>query len=173
MLSVCLLPSFARGGGDQPQWGERHTRNMVSPEQGLPNGFDPKTGRNVKWVAPLGTHSYASPIVADGHVLIGTNNDRPRDPRHDGDRAVLMCLNEADGHLQWQFVVPKISEDEHDPYLDWPQIGFASEPTVEGDRAYVMTNRGEIVCLDMKGLSDGTGGSPRASARTIRCTAQS
>jgi outer membrane protein assembly factor BamB len=51
-----------------------------------------------------------------------------------------------------------ISEEEHDPYLDWPKVGFASPPTVEGDRAYVLTNRGEVVCLDMKGMADGNDG---------------
>jgi outer membrane protein assembly factor BamB len=143
---------------DQAQWGRKFSRNMVSSETGLPDNFDPATGRNIKWVADLGTQSFATPIVAGGRVLIGTNNEKPRDPRHKGDRDVLLCLDENDGHLVWQLVVPKISEDEHDPYLDWPKVGFASPPTVEGDRAYVLTNRGEVVCLDMKGMADGNDG---------------
>ena len=65
---------------------------MTSDETGLPDTFDPGTGRNVKWVAPLGSQSYATPIVAGGRVLIGTNNEPPRDPRHRGDRGVLLCL---------------------------------------------------------------------------------
>ena len=60
---------------------------MASDETGLPDTFDPATGRNVKWVAELGSQSYATPVVAGGRVLIGTNNDSPRDPRHRGDRA--------------------------------------------------------------------------------------
>ncbi len=131
---------------------------MVSGETNLPDSFDPATGKNIKWVADLGTQSFATPIVSGGRVLIGTNNEKPRDPRHSGDRDVLLCLDEKDGHLVWQLVVPKISEDEHDPYLDWPKVGFASPPTVEGDRAYVLTNRGEVVCLDMKGMADGNDG---------------
>lgn len=157
-LSACLLLSHACPAADQPQWGQRETRNMISAERGLPSSFDPATGKNVKWVADLGTESYASPIVAGGRVLIGTNNERPRDPKHQGDRGVLLCLDERDGHLLWQLVVPKLSEDEHDPYLDWPKVGIASEPTVEGDRAYVLSNRGEVLCLDMRGMADGNGG---------------
>jgi outer membrane protein assembly factor BamB len=144
--------------GDQPQWGQKFSRNMVSAEQGLPDRFDPATGQNIKWIADLGTQSYATPIVAGGRVLIGTNNEHPRDPRHQGDRDVLLCLDEDDGHLLWQLVVPKISEEEHDKFLDWPKVGFASPPTIEGDRAYVLTNRGEVICLDMKGMANGNDG---------------
>lgn len=131
---------------------------MVSAERGLPDSFDPKTRANVKWVAELGSESYATPIVAGGRVLIGTNNDHPRDPKQEGDRAVLLCLDERDGSLLWQLLIAKLSADEKDNFLDWPKAGFCSEPTVEGDRAYTMTNRGEVVCLDMKGLADGNGG---------------
>ena len=157
-LAVICLALAPLHGADQPQWGERHSRNMVSAETGLADTFDLEKGQNVKWVAPLGSQSYSTPIVADGRVYIGTNNERPRDPKHKGDRAVLMCLDERDGRLLWQFVVPKISADLDDPYLDWPKAGHCSEPTVEGDRLYTLTNRGEIVCLDVRGMANGNDG---------------
>ncbi len=128
---------------------------MVSPERGLPDDFDPKTGKNIRWSVPLGTESYATPIVAGGKVFIGTNNARPRDPRHQGDRGVLLCLDERTGELAWQLVVPKIGTD---PYLDWPNDGLCSPPTVEGERVYVVTNRGEVVCLDIQGMANGNDG---------------
>jgi len=131
---------------------------MVSDEKGLPDTFDIGTRQSVKWVAALGSQSYATPVVAGGRVLIGTNNDVPRDPKHQGDRGVLMCFAETDGRLLWQLVVPKSSEDFGDAYLDWRQVGMASAPSVEGDRAYTLTNRGEVVCLDMNGLADGNAG---------------
>src|SRR4051812_14577365 len=68
----CGLVSHA---ADQPQWGERFSRNMVSSETGLPDSFDPDSGRNIKWVAPLGTETHSSPIIAGGRVYIGTNNN--------------------------------------------------------------------------------------------------
>ena len=70
-------------------------------------------------------------------------------------RAVLLCLSEEDGSLTWQLVIPRIGGDD---YLDWPEIGFCSPPTVEGDRAYVLTNRCEVVCLDLDGQADGNDG---------------
>jgi outer membrane protein assembly factor BamB len=135
---------------------------MVSEETGLAGEFDVETGRNVAWTARLGSETYASPVVAGGRVYIGTNNNRPRDPRHRGDRGVLMCLDEKDGSLVWQLVVPKITGD---VYLDWPAAGLCSPPTVEGERVYVVTNRGEVVCLDARGMADGNNGPYRDEAR--------
>ena len=71
----------ASAAADQPQWGQRWSRNMVSEERGLPEKFDPKTGENIQWSAKLGTETHSTPIVAGGRVFIGTNNGEPRDPR--------------------------------------------------------------------------------------------
>ena len=165
LLIGLLLPLLGPAGAqaaDQPQWGQRCTRNMVSEESGLPDSFDPESGKNVKWSAALGTECYSTPVVAGGKVLIGTNNSRPRDPRHQGDRGVLMCFNEADGSFAWQLVVPKL---EGDVYLDWPKAGICSPATVEGDRVYTVTNRDEVVCLDLHGMANGNDGPFRDEGR--------
>src|SRR5258708_28062381 len=80
--ALSFIVGQAAHAGDQPQWGERLSRNMVSNETGLVDTFDPATGKNIRWHAALGTQSFASPVVAGGKVLIGTNNDTPRDPTH-------------------------------------------------------------------------------------------
>jgi outer membrane protein assembly factor BamB len=153
-LAVSLC-GFHASAADQPQWGQAWARNMVSEEKGLPDSFDVKTGRNVKWSAHLGTESYATPIVAGGRVYIGTNNEDPRDPNHTADSGVLMCFEERSGRFLWQLVVPKREED---PYMDWPKTGWSSPVTVEGDRVYVVSNRGEVMCLDARGMTDGNEG---------------
>jgi outer membrane protein assembly factor BamB len=150
-----VLVNSAAWADDQPQWGQRYSRNMVSAEKGLPETFDPDSGKNIKWVVPLGTETYSTPVVSGGKVLIGTNNDRPRDPRHKGDRGVLLCLDEKDGSFCWQLVVPKVGGD---PYLDWPRAGICSSPTVEGDKVYIVSNRGEVMCLDLNGQANGNDG---------------
>src|SRR3982750_789368 len=94
--------------GDRAQWGEAGSRNMVSSETGLVDSVDVASGKGVKWRVPLGTQSYATPVVAGGRVYIGTNNDAPRDPKHTMDAGVLMCLDERDGSLLWQLVSPKM-----------------------------------------------------------------
>jgi len=153
---TCLAIVSVLAAADQPQWGERYSRNMVSAERGLPVHCDPSKGENIKWTVDLGSQAYSSPIVAQGRVFIGTSNGAPQDPRHQGDCGVLLCLNEADGSLQWQLVVPRLLGETN--YLDQPGIGFCSPPSVEGDRLYVVTNRSEIACLDLNGLSDGNDG---------------
>ncbi|MBI9018111.1 MAG: PQQ-like beta-propeller repeat protein [Phycisphaerae bacterium] len=145
------LPLSAK---DQPQWGQQ-CRNMVSFETNIPASFNPETGLNIKWQVPLGTQSYSTPVISNGKIFIGTNNDKPRDPRHKGDRGILLCLDETDGSLLWQLVTPKLQGD---AYLDWPKAGICSSATVDGDRVYVVGNRAEIFCLDINGQYNGNDG---------------
>lgn len=149
-----LLPALVFSA-DQPQWGRAWTRNLVSDETHLPSTFDPETKHNVKWVVDLGTQAHSTPVIAGGHIFVGTNNKSPRDPKHDGDRGIFLCLDEKDGHLLWQLVVPKLEDDK---YLDWPDMGMCSDATVEGDRVYLVTNRAEVVCLDVHGMANGNDG---------------
>ena len=52
--------------------------------------------------ADLGDRGYMPPAVAGGKVYIATNNHKPRNPDVKGDKAVLLCFNEADGKFLWQ-----------------------------------------------------------------------
>ena len=158
---LCFVLAAVASAGDQPQWGEAWSRNQVSPERNLPETFDPQTGKNVKWTAPLGTKSYGNPVVAGGRVYVGTNNSRPRDPRHRGDRGIVLCLDEATGKLLWQLVVPKLRL----PLADVAGIGLCSPVSVEGDRAYLLSNRGEVLCLDAAGQSNGNQGPFKGEGR--------
>jgi outer membrane protein assembly factor BamB len=153
--------SYAAFAEDQPQWGQAWNRNLVSPEKNLPSTFDPVSRQNIKWVVSLGTESHSTPVIAGGRVYIGTNNGEPRDPKHKGDRGVLMCFEEETGKLLWQLVSPKREED---PFHDWPNSGISSPATVEGDRVYVVSNRGEVLCLDARGLKNGNDGPFRDEA---------
>ena len=168
-ILIFALASSA-GASDHAQWGQAFTRNMASGETGLVDSFDPATGKNVKWVASLGSESWATPVVAQGRVFLGTNNDPPRDPRHKGDRGVLLCLREKDGSLLWQLVVPKLGAD---PYLDWPRSGICSPATVEGNRVYIVTNRGEAVCLDIEGQANGNDGPYKDEGRHMTANGRS
>lgn len=148
-----LVASSASPAADQPQWGQKESRNMVSDEVNLPSTFNLDTRENIRWTVELGTNTYNTPIVANGRVLIGTNNEIPRDENHLGDRAILLCLDEKDGSFLWQLVIPKIAD-----YQDWPGIGLAGVPTVEGNRIYLITNRCEVICLDLDGQKNGNDG---------------
>jgi outer membrane protein assembly factor BamB len=132
-------------------WGGTPSRNMVSPLTGMPSQWDVKTGKNIKWVAQLGSQSYGNPIVANGVVLVGTNNEAMRDPKQGGDRGVLMAFRESDGEFLWQATFEKLASGRAN---DWPFQGIASSPLVIGEVAYFTSNRGQIVAADIRGFHD-------------------
>ena len=101
--------------------------------------------KNVKWVADLGTRATAAPIVAGGKVFVGTNNQKPRDPKVKGDKAVLMCFRESDGKFLWQLVHDMPPAD---VVREAKTDGLLSNPSVEGDRLYYVTPAAEVVCAD-------------------------
>jgi outer membrane protein assembly factor BamB len=153
-LFVCCVTSLGLSA-DQPQWGERFSRNMVSQEKGLPERFDPATGVNVKWIADIGSETYSTPVVAGGKVYIGTNNKYPRNEKQIGDRGVLMCFEEQTGKFLWQLAVLKITTS---IYWDWRGAGICSTVTVESNLVYGVSNRGEVICLDPEGMANGNQG---------------
>jgi outer membrane protein assembly factor BamB len=153
--SAARLAASDPGKGDWPMWGGTPDRNMISNMKGLPIDWDIKTKKNVKWVADLGSQSYGNIVVANGTVLIGTNNEAPRDPKQAGDRGVLMAFSEATGEFLWQQTHEKLSSGRAN---DWPYQGVASSPLVENGRVYYVSNRGVLWCLDIKGFSDGNAG---------------
>ncbi len=152
---------------DWPQWGGKNNRNMFSPQRGLPDvfgkiEFKPGTEeistnavKNLKWIAKLGSQSYGNVTVAGGKVFIGTNNEPNRDPKHQGDRSILLCFDEKTGAFLWQLVVPKLASGKVN---DWESLGLLASPTVEGDRVYIVTSRCEVMCLDVNGMANGNDG---------------
>ena len=118
----------------------------------------PRTGassrvkeKRIKWVAELGSKAYGGPVVSGGKVFVGTNNEKPRNPRDidkDGkpiDKGIVMCFNEADGQFLWQAVHDKLAAGRVN---DWPMEGICSTPLVEGNRVYYVSNRCEVVCAE-------------------------
>jgi outer membrane protein assembly factor BamB len=150
-LLIALLTSPALVRADWPMWGGTPSRNMVSAMKGLPTEWDIKTGKNVKWVAELGSQSYGNPTAAGGIVLIGTNNEGLRDPKQPGDRGVLMAFREATGEFLWQATFEKLSSGRAN---DWPYQGIASSPLIENGVAYFTSNRGQVLAVDVDGFHD-------------------
>ena len=157
MVSTAALLAENPASGDWPMWGGSPQRNMVSMMKGLPAEWDVKTGKNVKWVVKLGSQTYGNPVVANGVVLVGTNNELLRDPKQGGDRGVVMAFREADGEFLWQATHEKLSQGR---VHDWPYQGVASSPLVVGDRVYYVSNRGEVICADLQGFRDNENDGP-------------
>jgi outer membrane protein assembly factor BamB len=174
--SACLFgmlctPIRAR---DWSQWGGSPARNMVSAAHSLSISFDPgklkphasgqtqvdmASTRDVKWAARLGSHSYGNTVVADGRVYVGTNDSYLRDPRFQKTRGgLILCLDEQTGQLLWQLIVPRFRTTLRDFNYDDMNLGICASVTVEAERAYVVSNRGEVLCLDVEGQANGNEG---------------
>ena len=172
---ICIIwQSTVVRGGDWPQWGGTDARNLVSDEKGLPDGFVPgkkkpsgggidlATTKNVKWTARLGSAAYGNPTVAGGKVFVGTDDlTLAGDPRLSRSRGGLVkCLDEETGELLWQLAIPQRTESElpKDTHFSHQHLGVCSSTTVEGNRAYVVSSAGDVLCLDVNGQADGNDG---------------
>jgi outer membrane protein assembly factor BamB len=142
------------GPGDWPQWGGSMWRNNAPTARYLPNDWDVDSGKNIKWVAQLGSQSYGNPVIANGQVYVGTNNGNGWVKRYppDVDLGCLICFRESDGQFLWQHCNEKLP---HGKVLDWELQGVCATPLVDGERLWYVTNRGTVVCLDTQGFHDG------------------
>ncbi|MEM7698001.1 MAG: PQQ-binding-like beta-propeller repeat protein [Verrucomicrobiota bacterium] len=151
-------------GGEWPAWGRSSANNMASPATGLPIDFtsgefdeagEAVGAKHLRWVVEMGSQAYGTPTIKDGRVFIGTNNEKPRLPSVEGDKGIVMTFDEATGDFLWQLSVPKLDAGK---VSDWEFLGICSSVVVEGKKGYVISNRGEVVALDVYGMSDGNDG---------------
>ena len=159
-LSLLLLSGVTDAiGADWPMFGRDQTRNPVVRDGDAPTEWDVKTGRNIKWVAQLGSQTWGNPIIAGGQIFIGTNNHSAYLKRYpkEVDLGCLLCFRESDGEFLWQFTAPKLAAGR---VQDWPVQGIGGSPLVEGERMWFVSNRYEVVCLDTLGFRDGENDGP-------------
>jgi len=170
--ALCFVLTTA-AAGDWPQWGRTDGRNMVSDERGLPDLRPPEgedttrltTGDSpyVKWKVRVGATTWGNPTTTAGRVFVGTA----------GNGGELKCIDAATGALRWEFVSPPrtfptpLRPEKWERYSSWDYLamthaqtrwGICSSATVDGDRVYILNQRGEVVCLDLGGLADGNQG---------------
>ena len=172
VLLFVLCASVSVLGADWPQWGGDSGKNMVSQEKNLPESFEPgekkpneggidiRTTRNVRWTAKLGSYAYGNPTVADGRVYVGTDaRSLNLDPRLKYTRGGLVkCFDEATGKLLWQLPIPIRTQLPEGAHFGHQHLGVCSSPTVDGNKVYVVTSAGDVLCLDVKGQANGNEG---------------
>ena len=120
----------------------------MAEAENLPVSWDVASGEGVLWSAELGTITYGGPTIAGDLVVVGTNNERPRDPDATGDRGVLMAFDRHDGSFRWQITHEKLETGEAN---DWPLQGVCSTPAFDGERLYYVSNRGQLAAVDLAG----------------------
>lgn len=137
----------------------RSDRNNVYEGDNIPVEWDMGSGRNILWSNRLGSATYASPVVADGIVFVGTNNPSVYIERFpaDQDLGCLLAFDSQTGTLLWQYSAQKL---ESGRVNDWPFRGISSTPYVDDGRLWFVNNRSEVVCLDVDGFRDGRNDGP-------------
>lgn len=154
LLAFAAAPAVA---ADWPMWGGKPERNMVSSETGIPRTWDVNANENIKWSAEIGSQSYGNPVVAGGKVFVGTNNQLERNPKITGDQGVMMVFDEKTGDFLWQMTHAKL---ESGRVNDWPEQGVCSSPAVADGIVYYLSNRAELMALDVEGFRDGENDGP-------------
>ena len=163
-VSVAVIcGTIASPAADWPMLGRDGTRNAVSAETGAPTIWSPEQHRRkgdslnraphgIRWTAPLGSQSFSSPVVSGGLAWIGSDNMRPGIKAGEEYHSVLACFRVADGQRVYEYVSPRLENRDQDSYR-----GLGSSPMIEGDRLWLTTNRGEVLCWDIGPLIRGEG----------------
>ena len=116
-------------------------RTAVSPDKGLIDSW-PKDGPKLLWESAGAGRGYASLAIADGKIF--TLGDAPS-TGEDKDE-YLLCFDQADGKPLWK---AKTGPAWNEGKPTWQ--GSRSTPTVDGDRVYVVSPHGALVCCDLAG----------------------
>jgi len=163
VLGSVLIATPGVSADDWPQWGGTASKNMASPEQNLPETFEPgkkdpqsgsvrmSTTKHVKWAARIGHFCCGTPTVARGKVFIGGMM---------AGRGILKCFDEATGRLLWQWTKPCRSDLQADAmnFRIFPKtLGVCATPAVDGDRVYFVDQNCVVQCLDINGRPPTTG----------------
>lgn len=155
-LAAGMVSAGVAVAEDWPMWGRTPDRRMNTPEKGAPTDWDVEAKKNIKWVAQLGSQSYGNPVVANGMVFVGTNNEHKYDKSFVADAGCFLIFDEKTGKFVYQRLTPKHPAGRVN---DWPYMGVCATACVEGDYVWYATNRCEMVCLDLSPMK--SGGQPK------------
>ena len=62
LVGIASTRPASDAAGDWPMWGGTPDRNMISSMTGLPETWDVEEGKNVRWVAALGSQTYGDSL---------------------------------------------------------------------------------------------------------------
>ena len=128
VAAIVLTLCGAATAADWPQW-RGANRDGRSAETGLLQEW-PEGGPPLAFKASGLGGGYSSVAVAGERIF--TMGDL-------GDGQYVLALSRADGKQLWK---TRVGETHADQYL-----GPRSTPTVDGDRLYLVTTAGDVVCL--------------------------
>lgn len=116
-------------GGDWPQW-RGPDRTGLSRETALLREW-PSSGPALLWTAANLGAGYGSMAVSGDRIFVqGTR----------AGRSIVVTLNRADGKELWSKALGPSGDNDRGP-------GPRGTPTVDGERLYVLSENGDLVCL--------------------------
>ncbi len=130
LLLTPALPSAAAVEYDWPQW-RGPERNGISKETGLLKSW-PATGPKKLW---------SLKDLGDGYGTVSIKGDRIYLQAGKGSDSTVYSFNRADGKIIWN---KKLSAQGSNDRGDGPR----GTPTIDGDKMYVLTENGELACLN-------------------------
>ena len=139
-LAQAAVFALLLGGGalladDWPQW-LGPNRDAVWRETGIIEKF-PDSGPRVRWRVNIG-RGYAGPTVVGERVYV-----MDRQTSDGPSRERVLCLNDADGKIQWQ-------HDYECAYSVSFPAGPRVAPLVDAGKVYTLGAEGNLQCLDAK-----------------------
>jgi len=167
-------PTVADATKDSTTSAGDYSRNNVSAEVGLPVqwkfdrddwevteksriGKEVRAASGIVWTADVHPRAWppgfsAVPAVTEEFVFVGS--DGPVGELDSGLMpASLDAFRAADGKLYWRYISPR-RWSKTTPRHDWDSNPIVSTPHVEGDRLWFVSNRCEVICLDVQGFRD-------------------
>ncbi len=116
-------------------------RTAVAPDTGLLKSW-PETGPQLVWEAKGAGRGYAGVAIADGKLYTlgdGSSSENDKDE-------YLIAFDQASGKRLWSSKTGPAWNVGKDTWQ-----GSRSTPTVDGDRVYVISPQGKLICVDTKG----------------------
>ena len=133
--AVLLSVTAIHAAADWPQW-QGPDRTRLSKETGLLKAW-PGSGPPKVWTATGLGSGFGSIAVAGDRVFLQGMR---------GGSSVVIALNRTDGKEIWSKAVGASQTNDMGP-------GPRGTPTVDGDRLYVLSENGDLVCLKTDGTA--------------------
>lgn len=106
--------------------------------------WDCSKGDRVVWHVKSEFHFPGFPVVDGDQVLLGANFFSRTPDQTNDNRGTMTAYSRADGRKLWGRSHPRLPSRQND------MVGsMFARPTLDGERAYYVSNRGELVCVSV------------------------
>jgi outer membrane protein assembly factor BamB len=130
-LAICSCTLVA-GAADWPQW-RGPERNGISKETGLLRTW-PQEGPKLLWHVKDAGDGYSTPSIKGDHIYLLGNKGMKDE--------YVQARDIKDGQIIWTTHLGKVGLNRAQPYP-----GCRSTPTVDGERVFVLSSDGDLVCV--------------------------